>query len=124
MRLINRQAVSVRKKKPFLDWLNRAIKTYDPPEWQRVFRLEEINYDCQIYLIEEFEHMSSYYDYIDDLKPLLFESELSGWYNASASNLWPQDRSAAVFDEWFTVELHSMVIDVEQNRLKKDKHLV
>lgn len=122
MRTINRQAILVKKKQPFVDWLTFTSKTHDPPEHKREFTLADVNHEYHIYLIEDIEVLDVAYEYIETLKPSLFEAELSGWYNASASHLWPQDRSNDVFDQWFEIEFHSMVIDIEKNKLKKDKH--
>jgi hypothetical protein len=122
MRTINRQAILLRKKQPFVDWLTFTSKTHDPPKYRAHFKLDEVNRECHIYLIEDIEALDVAYEYIEFLKPSLFEAELSGWYNANASHLWPQDRSNDVFDNWFEIELHSMVIDIEKNSLKRDKH--
>ena len=53
----------------------------------------------------------------DEFKPAIFESELNGWFRDP--NLWPEDRSIEVIDQWLRIYLHSMLIDLERGRLKK-----
>lgn len=40
----------------------------------------------------------------------LFEAELEGWY--TDPTLWPQDRTFRLFQTWFDVECHSVVVDM------------
>src|SRR5689334_17734632 len=48
----------------------------------------------------------------------LFEAELDGWY--SDPKLWPRDRSVALFKEWCTFELHTLVVDTGGTPLYDD----
>ncbi len=54
---------------------------------------------------------------MDEFKPAIFESELNGWFRDS--DLWPEDRSVEIIDQWLRISLHSMLIDLERGRLKK-----
>jgi hypothetical protein len=48
----------------------------------------------------------------------LFANELNDWCTDEA--LWPKDRSYALFAEWFSVEVHSMVLDLEDGPVTKE----
>jgi hypothetical protein len=48
----------------------------------------------------------------------IFEMELEGW--CLDDEKWPSIRTLGVFLEWFTVEFHSMVIDLSGDPLVDD----
>lgn len=41
---------------------------------------------------------------------MIFENELHGWDTDDTT--WPQGRDFAMFKEWFSIELHSVVKDL------------
>jgi hypothetical protein len=47
--------------------------------------------------------------YIEPLKSHWFENELATWNSNQAA--WPRNRTSKLFDQWFEVEIHSMVWD-------------
>jgi hypothetical protein len=49
----------------------------------------------------------------------LFEHELNGWYTDPA--LWPRDRSLTTLEEWFSFELHTVVVDTGACPLEHDE---
>ena len=49
----------------------------------------------------------------------LFEEILNDWY--TDPDLWPQDRSLAVFRTWCSFELHSVVSDTGSSPLEDDE---
>jgi hypothetical protein len=53
------------------------------------------------------------------LKPDLFEQELSNY--AEDARDWPDDVTARTFDEWFDLEVHSMVYDAAATPLEVDE---
>jgi hypothetical protein len=100
--MINRSAIAVRPKQPFLDWLKSVEKSNES--------LSLAGLDRTIYLVPE-------YDEPDDAEKILlvayegiFNQELFSWYTKSA--LWPQDRSLEVFKEWFDYEHFELVEDL------------
>ena len=42
--------------------------------------------------------------------PALFEAMLGAWL--TDDGMWPSDRTRLMFDEWFDIETHSMIVDV------------
>ncbi|MDH5649990.1 MAG: hypothetical protein OEY67_10085 [Gammaproteobacteria bacterium] len=93
--------VVIKPKKPYLDWI---ISQPDPPE---ELRLEELQNDCTAFLIPEFADYDSARKYVLSHYAKIFELELEAWY--ADENLWPSGRSQRMFEEWFNVEVHSVV---------------
>ena len=115
MQTVNRQAARVRAKQPFVDWINSVTKVEG--DSSRV-DLAQVNEDCNVYLFDEFDHPDDTRSYFEDFKEEIFEAELMGWYTDPSR--WPKDRTIEMFDCWFEVEFHCMVVDLETGRLKRD----
>src|ERR671918_1852432 len=108
--MLNRAALILRYKKPFVDWINAA----DPSPTSHAFTLAEVNQEDTVYLVE-----------VDDEDELrrwlarhheeLFEEELKGWYTDPA--LWPRDRSLKMLEEWCSFE-HTVVVILVSFRSK------
>ena len=114
MKLLNRQAAVVFLQQPFVDWIN----TVDEQSGSTTgFTIEEANREPHVYLLEYHEEWEVNLAYVDEFKPVIFESELNAWY--CDPELWPEDRSIGVIDRWLRIDLHSMLIDLERGRLKK-----
>lgn len=103
--MINRSAVTVRGKAPFLAWLRGLPDPVDAD-----LTLDEINNERTVYLLPDVADaddssvvLSEYYD-------LIFESELEGWWTKESD--WPANRDFELFGEWFDVEQHSIVEDL------------
>jgi hypothetical protein len=58
------------------------------------------------------------FDYIDAFKLEIFEIELHAWYRDPKT--WPKKRTPTMFDEWFEMEFHSMIIDLHRKRIRKE----
>lgn len=100
MDTLNRIAIVLRPRQPFIDWINGT----DPDG--RPLTLAEVDEDCSLYLVSE--------DPDDDVERALadvwreiFEQELFGWYTDESR--WPKELTYTMFQEWFEVEVHSMV---------------
>jgi Calcium binding len=52
------------------------------------------------------------------LKPDLFAVQLDDWLRDPS--LWPQDRNTAVFNQWFALEVHSMVLDLVEDPIMRE----
>jgi hypothetical protein len=71
--------------------------------------LEEVNQDCTAILVPDFNSPGELMAYIEPLKSHWFENELATWNSNQAA--WPRNRTSKLFDQWFEVEIHSMVWD-------------
>jgi hypothetical protein len=106
MRMINRTAVVIKPRQPFLDWINNT------PRLNLSLRvtMEELLEDCDTILLPDTNSLEDAQDLLEPLKPDLFAVQLNEWLRDPSA--WPQDRSTAVFDQWFALEVHSMVLDL------------
>jgi hypothetical protein len=113
---VNRSAVIVRIKQPFADWANQLPdRAPDEPMYTAAF----FKNDGPVLLIPDFEDTEDLWDFIDDRKKLLiFEEMLEGW--SLDENLWPQNRTAEMFDEWFELDIREEVIDTLAEPLTKE----
>ncbi len=102
--MINRAAVIVRLKEPFVSWINEV----DPLDNRSKITIAEANEDRTVYLIDDAEA-----EFVDEWIDLnfgqIFESELEDWYADPA--LWPKDRDKNLFRKWCGVECHTVIVD-------------
>jgi hypothetical protein len=108
--MLNRGAVIVRPKQPFLDWaasLDDSGLLPDRDGEQTVYLVPEYEDD-----LEALETLSQAYD-------IIFEAELSGWHTRESD--WPRNRTFAMFRDWFDLEFHSVVEDICGYTLEDDE---
>jgi hypothetical protein len=99
MPTVDRCALVIRPKQPYIEWANRLPGVpYSSDVELTVYLAPE--FDCrehmQAWLRGEFEAM--------------FERELWNWHTHEPD--WPQDRDFVTFQRWFDVDYASMVIDL------------
>ena len=102
--MLNRSAIVVKPRQPFLDWLHAADPT------SRHIALPEIAEDPTIYLIPGCDSEEDVHEFLRELCEEIFVEQLAGWLTDEES--WPQDRSFDVFCSWFDWQHHSMLIDL------------
>ncbi len=112
--MINRAAVILKYKAPFIQWVNDADPYKDNPG----ITLESENKDCTVYLILE-DSADKLEEWISLNFEQLFESEIEDWY--TDESLWPKNRSRKLFDKWFDVECHSVLIDTVDGKIVDDE---
>ena len=105
MVVLNRAAVIVRYKQPFVDWINAV----DPAHGSPVLTLAKVNEEHTVYLIEV-EDEDELARWLRRHHEELFEEELSAWYTDPA--MWPRDRSLETLRRWCSIELHTVVLDL------------
>jgi len=110
--MLNRSAVVVKPKQPFLDWL----RTADPTSGG--ITLGELEQDPTIYLIPECDTEGDVRKALRKLCGEIFVEELAAWWTDEKS--WPQDRGFTVFCRWFEWQHHSMLIDLYDRPLIDD----
>ena len=104
MYVVNRSALLVRRKKPYIDWANSLDE--DGPR----LGLEEALNDSTVYLVDEIGYHGDAEEAIRKYYSTIFEQELVVWHLVEKD--WPQKRDLKTFQDWFEVEAHSMVLDV------------
>jgi hypothetical protein len=112
--MVNRGAVLVKYKEPFIKWVNEA----DPIKEGSEMTLEMANDDRTVYLISD-RDAENIEVWIRKNYSTLFEDELEGWYSDEA--LWPKKRDFKTFSEWFAVECHSLVLDTVGGQIFDDE---
>ena len=114
MNTINRSAIIVRTKKPFLDWLN-----FIDPNGPTV-TLNQLNIDPTVYLVPEFDNEEEVMSWLSSgAYEDIFEAQFFGW-NTDES-VWPQGRTFKMFGEWFDFETHSILEDLSAEPLEHDE---
>ncbi len=106
---IDRNAIIVRPKKQFFDWLNFLFPEDD---------LATEKQDNNIYLIREMNSNEQILNWIKENFDKIFINELNDWYTDEAE--WPKSRTFEMFSEWFDVEVCSMILDLEEYPITKD----
>jgi len=94
--MLNRAALILRYKQPFVDWINAA----DPSPSSHPLTLAEANQEHTVYLVEveDEEWLAAW---LARHHQELFEKELNGWYTDPA--LWPRDRSLKTLKRWVLI---------------------
>jgi len=108
MKLINRAAVIVRPKAPFLAWA--AATDPDAPD-----HVDMIRDRVAVYLVEAADSPDAERRALDRHARVIFESELEAWYRDPAS--WPPRRGPSTLHEWFGAQIESMVVDLADHEL-------
>jgi len=116
--MINRAAIILRYKAPAVRWINDA----DPYDDDPGITLARVNEDRTVYLVhsESAENMDDVRAWIELNVEALFESELEGWY--TDESLWPKNRDLKLFDQWFDVECHTVLVDTFTGPIVDDEY--
>lgn len=114
MRMINRTAVVIKPRQPFLDWINTTPQL----DLSSPVTMEELLADCDTILLPDTDSLEDARELLEPLKPDLFAVQLDSWLRDPSA--WPPDRSAAIFDQWFTLEVHSMVLDLVEEPILRE----
>ena len=100
MDAIDRSAVVVKLKQPFIDWAN----SFEGP------RFEECSDWFNVYLLPDCESEEDEKRFLRKYFTKIFEGELTSW-NLDKST-WPNIRDFKIFETWFEVSFHSLVFDL------------
>lgn len=111
LRFVNRSALLVRPREPFIEW----AKSIDPEADHLAVSLRG---ETSVYLVaedpageEESAPVEQYYEQV-------FELELENW--CTDPERWPPHRDYAMFLQWFDVQANSMLVDLESVPLDWD----
>ena len=114
--MINRAALILRYKQPAVDWINES----DPYGGSLGLELANVNQDRSVYLVPD--------DVADDDETVrswvvlnhraLLENELGDWY--TDESFLPQELNLELFDAWFEVECHSVIIDTSEEPIVEE----
>lgn len=115
--MINRAAVLLRYREPAVQWINDADPYSDDPGISQ----DDVNRERTVYLIsdEDAETDEAVEAWVELNYRVLFEEELQGWY--SDPELWPRDLSFELFQAWFDVEWHTVILDTVGGEIYDDE---
>lgn len=107
MNMINRMALTIRPKQPYIDWADSfddGGPRYNP----------EHDNPC-VYLIDEIEDVSDVKKIVKRYWQAIFEESLSAWMNNPED--WPEKLSLKMLLEWFEVEVSDLVFDLGRDMI-------
>ncbi|HUB81319.1 MAG TPA: hypothetical protein VMB03_21110 [Bryobacteraceae bacterium] len=110
---LNRMAIVVMAKRPFLDWLHAV----DPTSFG--LTLDDLNHEPNVYLLPEAGSDDEAVRQVGRFCPHIVEEELDGWWRERSD--WPAKLDFALFDEWFEWRCHSMVLDLGKVPLVREQ---
>ena len=100
MEIVNRSAITINYKKPFIDWSNALIPEFDMSE--------QMLGESTTYLVKgDFDNADKL---IKKYFKKIFEEELEGQW--TDENDWPQKRTFRLFEEWFSYSISDLVIEL------------
>src|ERR1043166_2067619 len=99
MGTINRSALILRPKQPFLEWRN----TIEAKEGRQSYTLDEFWIDPKLYLVPGFKDKKHVESTVFEEFDLYFIDQLVGCM--TVEDEWPKHRTLETFKEWFDIEI-------------------
>jgi hypothetical protein len=114
--IINRTALTVIPKQPYIHWANALDD--DGPKLD----VHDPHYEPTVYLIDEVPGDAALDSALRRYCPQVFENELANWHLLEAD--WPQKRDYRTFRDWFEVKVSTIVLDLSPRHLALDEYQV
>ena len=108
---LNRTAVILRPKAPFLEWVRALLRDEGETDWQD----QEIAEEPNVYLLPDSDSLDDSIEDLADRAEELFEIELQGW--TLETGRWPGERDWESFQDWFDFEFLGLVLDATDEEL-------
>ena len=109
MKAINRTAITIIPKQPYINWVNSFE--------------DDVGYDkayaTTILIPDEYDEFD-YEVYLKKIFKLIFEEQLESWMADPDS--WPKKRTYKMFKEWFDVICSDMTWDYGDGEIKHDEN--
>ena len=115
MRLLNRTAISIVGKQPYIDWTRR----HDADVSKGMLTVDRVRPYGTAILLPEFELEEDVQEWIEENAPWLFEFQLAAWTDDEST--WPSPRDLRQFREWFRVDIHNVVVDVADDDIEGEE---
>ena len=110
--MINRSAVIVRPKQPYINWASQLDNSNIGPDQ---------NDEPTIYLIPEYNNDSSAWAILEQIYDSIFDAELHAWHTQPSD--WPTNRTFAIFRDWFDVVFVCEISDLGSGPILDDATL-
>lgn len=107
MKLLNRAALALLPRQPFVDWIDALPAAVNPEPAQS---LEAHRAEGTLYLIDEVFSEADIAAAIERHWRQMFENELSAW--DEFADHWPATLSRELFGAWFELQPQLMAIDL------------
>jgi hypothetical protein len=108
--MLNRAVLIVRPAQPSLEWAAKLDDSGIVPDVDR---------EQTVYLVPEFESEAEQRQVLQEVFKEVFESELHGWHTEPSA--WPRPLTLAMFRQWFSIEMHSVVEDLCADPIEDDE---
>jgi hypothetical protein len=106
VKIVNRCAITVEPRQPFIDW----AKQLQPDQ-----ALPPGAFEPGLYLLPEYEPREEAIELLQQGYEEIFCAELEAWSADPAT--WPSPRTLALFHEWFAFRFYDLVGDLGQEPL-------
>ncbi|MBF8277379.1 MAG: hypothetical protein HW390_2452 [Candidatus Brocadiaceae bacterium] len=105
---IRRTALVLKPKQPFHDWLLSVEPGND---------FSDALQEGDVYLLPDYEKISQMQNWLKRNFDSIFTDQLNNWY--TDEDLWPQNRTMAMFKEWFEYSLLTTILDTQEGGIEK-----
>lgn len=109
MRTINRTAITIIPKKPYIDWANSFE---DGVGYEK-------SYITTLLIPDKYDEFN-YETYLKKIYDQIFEEELEAWM--ADEDDWPKKRTYKMFKEWFEVICSDMIWDYGDGDIEHDAY--
>lgn len=106
-----RSAMLLKVKQPFKDWLH----SIEPEEFND-FMDDQLN-EGEVYLLPDYETVKEMQTWLKNNYDDIFTEALNDWY--VDEDVWPENRTFEMFNQWFEYSLHTMVLDTVKGTIRK-----
>jgi hypothetical protein len=106
MKIVNRCAITIAPRQPFMDWAQHL----QPDQ-----ALPLAAFEPGLYLIPTYDNRKEAIEQLAEGFEEIFCAELETW--SSDLSTWPSPRSLALFQEWFAFQFFDLVSDQSQEPL-------
>jgi hypothetical protein len=115
MRVINRTAVTITGAKPYIDW----TRSTDADANRGTVTVARARTYGTAFLMPEFELEEDIQEWVEENAVWIFEFQLGAWTEDEST--WPPTRDLKSFREWFTIDVHSVVVDVADDDIEGEE---
>ena len=114
MQTIDRNLIYIVPKQACIDWVNNIFP--DDPVYNKEMKGHDY---ASVFLIPEFDTPEKAMQWMEKSWETWFDSLLLEW--CADEDLWPQNRSWNLLNEYFDIRYHSLIFDALPLQIKKEE---
>ena len=107
--MINRSAVIIRPKEPYIQWAARLDDSGILPS---------ATAEPSMYLMPEYDDDAGAWALLEHAFDAIFDTELEAWHTEPTD--WPKNRSFSMFRDWFEITFVSLIEDLCEGPIVND----